>query len=189
MKATFVIPPRVFYYVRHGQTDANAQNMMCGGDWDISLNAEGRSQAKVVASKVRALTPKIEKLFVSPMTRTQQTAEIINTALGLEMKTVEGLREWKVGEWEQKPWDDVPNPFNTTVDPPGGESRVEFEARVSSAVTEILNGFSGVPLIVAHGAVAHSLFTVLGSDIFEIENCVVYLIQPEGFKWTLTVVT
>ncbi len=35
---------RSFYFLRHALTDANAQKLLCGGAWDIPLNAEGQRQ-------------------------------------------------------------------------------------------------------------------------------------------------
>ncbi|MEC7275963.1 MAG: histidine phosphatase family protein [Bdellovibrionota bacterium] len=33
-----IIPNKIFYFVRHGQTEANAKGLICGGEWDIPLN-------------------------------------------------------------------------------------------------------------------------------------------------------
>ncbi len=75
------IPTKTFYFIRHGQTDANAQGLMCGGDWDISLNEVGLSQAAGLSNKILQVTPAIEELRVSPMLRTKQTAENLNSIL------------------------------------------------------------------------------------------------------------
>ncbi len=181
-----MIPARVFYFVRHGRTDANAQGLTCGGDWDIPLNAEGVEQAKLASLSFNSLNPPIDCLFVSPMLRARQTAELLNSSLKVSVEVNEDLREWRVGEWEGKPWGDVPNPFNTTEEPPGGETRESFERRLERAVNSILTSSKGVPLLVSHGAAAHALFTVLGVDKLQIENCVLYRIEPMGIRWSAT---
>lgn len=175
-----------FYFVRHGQTDANARGLMCGGEWDIELNETGQEQATKLADKVARLNPSITKLCVSPMLRAQQTAKHLNSILKAPKLTVEGLREWCVGEWEGRPWDDVPNPFNTTEDPPAGETRSQFEDRVLNAVKNSLKSHHDeVLLFVSHGAVAHALFTLLGVDSLKIENCALYQIYADGLHWKL----
>lgn len=158
---------------------------MCGGEWDIPLNSEGEIQALRAAQKVWELRGSIAHMYVSPMKRAQQTASILNSMAKLSSDTIEGLREWRVGEWDQKPWEDVPNPFNTTIDPPGGESRVEFETRVETTLIEIFSRSPETPLIVSHGAVAHALFTILGIDRALIDNCVLYCVRPQGLHWVL----
>jgi 2,3-bisphosphoglycerate-dependent phosphoglycerate mutase len=184
-----MIPARLFYFVRHGQTDANTQGLMCGGDWDIPLNVQGRIQAEGLAPSLIELTPKIQKIFVSPMQRALETAKLLNNAANLELEVVEGLREWRVGQWERKPWGEVPNPFNTTEEPAEGELRADFETRIETAVANILNGYRGTPLIVSHGAAAHALFTVMGTDLNLIDNCVIYQIQPVNKRWIISPAT
>jgi broad specificity phosphatase PhoE len=180
---------KTFYFVRHGQTDANANSLMCGGDWDIALNSVGLLQAKNLSEKIESLTPKIELICISPMIRTQETARNINLKAGLPTLTVEGLREWRVGDWEKRPWQDVPNPFNTTEDPTNGESREVFENRVSKTINEELNKHSETILFVSHGAFAHALFTVMGVDQLQISNCEIYKVYPEKASWCISKVS
>jgi broad specificity phosphatase PhoE len=179
------VPRRPFYFVRHGQTDANAQGLMCGGDWDIPLNSHGIEQAKSRSLGIANLVPQISHVFASPMKRAQETAKLLTQHLLIDIQTVEGLREWRVGEWEKRPWGEVPNPFETKEDPSGGETRSHFEARIEAAVSAVLAQTDGVPLLVSHGAAAHALFTVLDVDKKQIENCTIYFVQPIGSTWTL----
>ncbi len=184
-----VIASRVFYFVRHGRTEANAQGLMCGGEWDIDLNEEGTIQARAASDLISSLEPRINGIFCSPMRRARQTSELINAQTKLTVEIIEDLREWRVGEWESKPWGEVPNPFNTTEDPPGGERRLDFESRIERAVAGVLNNFPGIPLFVSHGAAAHALFTVLGADKLQIENCVIYRVEPNGLRWIVSKAT
>jgi probable phosphoglycerate mutase len=180
-----MIPSKRFYFLRHGKTDANERGLTCGGEWDISLNAEGVSQAEKLSVMLAHVDFKINAIFCSPMKRAQETARLINSHLKAPIYTIEELREWCVGEWETKPWGEVPNPFNTTIDPPLGETRAFFEQRIERAVANVLSNFSGTPLFVSHGAAAHALFTVLGTDKIQIENCTLYSVNPGELKWSL----
>ena len=178
-----------FYYIRHAQTDANANEIMCGGDWDIPLNQIGIEQVESARPVLEAIKDNISKIFVSPMERTRMTAQILNKNLEIEIEYIEGLREWCVGDWDKKPWSDVPNPFNTVEDPPNGETRIEFENRVINAVNECLekSGDENI-LFVSHGAVAHILFSCLGVDTPSIKNATLYSLLPGDKHWQLKVV-
>lgn len=66
-----------FYFIRHGQTDANLQGLMCGASWDISLNDTGTKQAEGAAFTLRQAVTSLGAICVSPMIRARQTAEII----------------------------------------------------------------------------------------------------------------
>ena len=176
-----------FYFIRHGQTDANQNKQVCGGDWDIALNNEGREQAKQALLTNIDLLNTLDKVFVSPMQRASETATILTKNLNVELISVENLREWCVGEWETKKWDEVPNPFNTEEDPPNGETRLKFEQRVIESIHSILLNTEGeTPLFVSHGAVAHILFSYLGIDVPYIKNATLYKIESLVSSWSLT---
>ena len=70
------------YFVRHGETEWNAIRRM-QGQWNSNLNENGRGHAAVNGDLLARLD--IEAMFVSPLDRTRQTAEIINKRLGLPL--------------------------------------------------------------------------------------------------------
>jgi len=63
------------FFVRHGETDANAKKIMMGQRIDEPLNEFGRRQAEELAS---LLPNSFDIIFSSPLKRTAQTAEIIS---------------------------------------------------------------------------------------------------------------
>lgn len=180
------IKNRKFYFIRHAQTDANAQGLMCGGEWDIPLNNTGIEQVSLARPVFENLCNEVDRLFVSPMIRTKMTADSLNKSLKLPIEYIEGLREWCVGDWEKQPWEDVPNPFNTTEDPPNGETREQFEERVITTVNQCLEKCDNENvLFVSHGAVAHTLFTFMGVDTPFIKNATIYALVPLEKHWHL----
>lgn len=72
------------YYIRHGQTDWNAE-MRFQGQRDIPLNDFGRSQAKHNGEKLFEKIGKAEgiEFISSPLSRTRETMEIVRGAMGL----------------------------------------------------------------------------------------------------------
>lgn len=180
-----IMPQKSFYFVRHGQTDANAQGLMCGGGWDVSLNEIGKGQASQLAEQVASLSPQIEHIFISPMLRTQQTAEALNALLKAPMTTIEGLREWCVGDWEKMPWDETPNPFTTKENPTNGETLEQFDDRIIETMKSIFDKDKESFLIVSHGAFAHRLFSFLGLEGFLVENCTIYHVESQRSHWVL----
>ena len=181
-----------FFFIRHGQTDANLQQVMSGGGWDIGINATGVAQATKAAESptvLKMLEP-VKVMCVSPMLRARQTAEIINKSLGLPIVIVEELREWLVGDWEAAPWGSIPDPFTAEGnDPPNGESRVVFEQRVELGLRKCLQN-RGPILLVAHGGVLHGLATPLGFKSIIIDNCVLHEIHRDsaGKPWHLKII-
>lgn len=64
------------YFIRHGQTEANLNKVMAGHK-DVELTEKGREQAYLTAEKLKNYT--IDFMFVSPLKRARETAEIINS--------------------------------------------------------------------------------------------------------------
>lgn len=92
------------YFVRHGQTDWNAENRL-QGQADIELNALGREQATENGRKLAKLIPDPQAFdFVaSPMKRTCATMERVRAAMGLDphaYRTDPRLVEVNFGDWQ-----------------------------------------------------------------------------------------
>jgi broad specificity phosphatase PhoE len=91
------IPKRDFYFLRHGQTDWNAQGRFQGHS-DIPLNATGLSQA-CEAARALAGCP-IDRVVASPLIRAARTAEIVNERLGKPIVFDDALKERHFGALE-----------------------------------------------------------------------------------------
>lgn len=157
-----------FFFVRHGQTDANLAELAAGAGWDIELNATGRAQARELRESDAIHHFRIVKtICVSPMIRARQTAEIINEAINADVVVVEELKEWYLGEWERRSWHELDFRVGN---PPGGESNEEFASRVRKGL-EISLSHPGPVLIVAHGGVWHRVARHLELPYGEINNC------------------
>jgi broad specificity phosphatase PhoE len=138
-----------FWFLRHGETDWNAQGLS-QGQVEVPLNANGRAQAAACAEKF--LGRGIASIVCSPLGRAQETARIVAGVLKLEFSTEPDLREASFGDQEGKPmgpWYDewVQGSFT----PPGGETFAALRARVVVALNRSLTQPAPV-LVVAHGA-------------------------------------
>lgn len=92
------------YFVRHGQTDWNAENRL-QGQADIELNALGREQATENGRQLAKLIadPQAFDFVASPMKRTRDTMERVRVAMGLDPKayrTDPRLVEVNFGDWQ-----------------------------------------------------------------------------------------
>jgi broad specificity phosphatase PhoE len=172
-----------FYFLRHGETDANRQGLMCGGEWDIDLNEAGREQCRSAIDAVMAI-PDLAGVYVSPLRRAVETAAIATSGTGLKPVVVDELREWCVGEWEGKPWAETANVLEWNHDPPGGETRLEFEKRIGRG-RDIVMSKPANRLIVSHGAVWTGLSRLLKFQAPHAKNGMLMLVQKNANgSWT-----
>jgi broad specificity phosphatase PhoE len=154
--------PVAFWFLRHGETDWNAQNLS-QGNVDIPLNETGLAQARSASLLLR--NRGIKAIISSPLSRAKVTADIAAAQLGLPVQIDDGLREVAFGAQEGKPmaggW------FQEWVDgnltPEGAES---FRALTTRAVAAINRCIARPPivLVVAHGALFRALRGAMGHE-------------------------
>jgi probable phosphoglycerate mutase len=183
-----MLPSRAFYLIRHGQSEANAARVAAGGSFDSPLNEVGREQARALAGVIAQLPVKPDVIYHSGMKRARETAEIINTALKLDIHERRDLREHEIGEWEGVTWDIVAPKFETHENPPGGETHAQFAQRIQSVITEILEREEGrLPMMVAHGGLFHALGALYEYGMTNVQNCHLHHFDPcaayDPFPW------
>jgi broad specificity phosphatase PhoE len=170
-------------FVRHGETDWNAQGLI-QGSVDTDLNEKGHQQARRVAALLAARDVRWAdyQVFVSPQKRAQQTAAYILQTLGSQAHALEPrVRELGFGVWEGRPfWELKASPvYPADPDgrfywrPEGGESYEDGVARVNDWRSTLTKP----TLVVSHGAVGRCLMgAVAGLDPRELVN----LPTPQG---------
>jgi probable phosphoglycerate mutase len=153
---------QAFWYLRHGQTDWNAQNL-AQGRTDIPLNAIGLAQAEAAAKLLGHRG--IRTIVASPLSRAKVTAEAAAGVIGRPIQYDAELQEVSFGDHEAKPmlaeWFDdwVAEKYT----PNGGESFADLRARTVTAVNHALTLEAPV-LIVAHGAIFRALRSAMGLE-------------------------
>jgi probable phosphoglycerate mutase len=147
------MPTTKIYAARHGETELNAQRLVCGAT-DLPLTDNGIAQAHKLAEHL--LDKGIELIFCSDMIRARQTAEVVGNALGIQPIADHRLHEFNFGSMEKCSWDDEEFLRRKQVFaerfPDGGESILEGAHRVYSFLDEMLVSCGGKTLlIVSHG--------------------------------------
>lgn len=144
------------YVARHGQTDYNAQDKICGST-DIPLNQNGIEQAEQLAEVVERY-PRIGLTVVSPMLRAQQTAEAVLRRCPMEKRTDSRLREQDYGYFEGR--DRTEPDFRIArkqfAKPcPQGESIFQMAQRIYNFLDDLIAESPAEEiLLVAHGSVS-----------------------------------
>ncbi|MEG0291585.1 MAG: histidine phosphatase family protein [Anaerovoracaceae bacterium] len=148
--------------IRHGVTEGN-QKKWYYGDTDLPLTNEGIDQ--LVEFTQKGIYPSADnmKLYTSGLTRAEQTFFLIYGPL--EHKIIEGLREYKFGEFEQKSYEDlkdIPEYIKWIEDTeldyevPGGESISQFDKRVNDTFAKLV-GMGNSAIVVCHGGVISAI--------------------------------
>jgi probable phosphoglycerate mutase len=166
------------YYIRHGETDWNAEGRL-QGQQDIPLNDLGRAQAAGAGGILAGLFARDRRsetslaFIASPLGRARSTMELVRGALKLlpaDYALDDRLREIGYGDWEGSTLAQMqasdPAVFAArqaakwTVPPPGGESYAQVEARMRDWYDQL----KADTVAVAHGGTARALMVALGIE-------------------------
>lgn len=189
--------PRLFL-VRHAETAHNQLKVLRGkiSAQDI-ISAHGQEQARACAAALAGLNIADPKLYASPYRRTQQTAQPIAEALGVDVAVLQGIQEMDTGDWNGRPYSVLERPASEIRHPDGyfgfegGESVQMVAARTRVALAEAL-AQGGTPIIVSHGlALQVMLCDLLGVDFdeawadqrFAHRNTAISELVQEGGAW------
>lgn len=144
------------HLVRHAQ-HAIVGSTLTGRMDGVRLSPEGREQAARLAGRFGR--EPIAAVLASPRERSQDTAEPIARALGLQVETSVALDEIDVGDWQGRAFSDLAdiplwnrwNAVRSLVRPPGGESMVEVQARLIGHIIALRSRFpDGALVLVSH---------------------------------------
>ena len=188
------------YYIRHGETEWNALGRLQGVQ-DIPLNDLGRSQSTHAGDILAELLKRHGEsassigFVASPLGRARQTMELVRGTLRLPLSGYaidDRLREIGYGAWEGSTLAEMqakdPDLFarrqvdKWTVAPPGGETYVSVQARMTTWYRDL----KADVVAVAHGGTARALMVALGFETPEsaadlgIEQGAVYVFGDEG---------
>lgn len=148
-------------FMRHGQTVGNLEHRY-NGVTDEPLCTQG-----IAACDGRGADPDVRKVFVSPLLRARQTAQLCFP--NARQVVVEDLRETDFGVFEGKNYDDLKDDerYRAWIGSgcedscSGGETRTQFATRVVAAFDEIARVVRDVGeqqlVIVAHGGTIMSV--------------------------------
>lgn len=159
----------LIYFVRHGQTDWNAERRM-QGHLDIPLNDIGRSQAAHNGTKLARLLGDHDRFdFVSsPSIRATETMRILRREIGVapeDFRTDPRLYEIHLGDWSGLIYTEIADiypeefrirdadPWNFRYPGEGGESFASFSVRV----LDWLGSVKTDTVVTSHGGVLRAL--------------------------------
>ena len=133
-------------FMRHGQAENNVNRILVGRHIESHLTDYGRKQVKDTARFLQNVP--IEKLYVSPVIRTLETAKIVSKILGINYKIDERLYEIDLGRLVGMNYDDIINKYgnlflkfyaetDSTLSTYGVESFTAVKRRIKALMDEI----------------------------------------------------
>jgi broad specificity phosphatase PhoE len=147
-------------FIRHAESQSNAQHVINTDIPGPSLTEEGQGQAEQLAHQLSRNN--FDGIYVSDMVRAEQTAAPLAHALGKRVEVLPGLREIDAGKYNNTPIkragltyllapaDWLNGDLQDAV--PGSISGNEFNDQFSAAVQKIYDSGNTKPVAFSHGA-------------------------------------
>jgi broad specificity phosphatase PhoE len=188
----------LFYFLRHGETEWNAEGRLCGHT-DVPLSDVGRRQARLLAQRLKPIV--VEVLYSSPLVRALETAGVVGQALGREPVTDARLMELSYGAWEGRTLAEIqratPDVYRDWVTdparfaPPGGESGEQLIERVKPFLAEVAERHqSGNVVVVGHRTLCRLIAChIMGVPLAEyrqripMDNAALNIFETREGKW------
>jgi broad specificity phosphatase PhoE len=154
-----MIGPTTFFFVRHGESEANAAHRFSGRQ-DSPLTARGRQQAEIVANALEAVP--FDRIVATPLARSLDTALVIGRRRRMPVDVMGDLIEIDVGDRAGATFDEVRGLPDWKDDGfvawPNGEKLEGVVERGLRALRRIhRESEGGTVLVIGHGGVTRIL--------------------------------
>ncbi|MBN1139801.1 MAG: histidine phosphatase family protein [Anaerolineae bacterium] len=166
------------YFARHGESEANVQQVFWNKPHGYGLTGKGQEQAQALADSLAGIP--FVALYCSPVLRAVQAAQIVGQRLGLTPEVAEGLWEYDVGilegakyskEREAIYWQVVQqwmehDHHEARIE--GGESYNDIAARFMPLIARLEERYRDTEanlLLISHGGTLRAMLPLLLSNV------------------------
>lgn len=167
------------YFVRHGQSQWNVENKICGST-DAPLTEKGKDQAVQAGNNILEMGIKADLIITSPLSRAHDTAKCISEMTGIPVRVEPRITEQNFGKYEGvSPRSDpefqaAKQQFINNYE--GGESMLKVAQRIYNLLDELKQD-DKTYILVAHNGIARvvkSYFEDMTNEeyaAFGVRNC------------------
>lgn len=190
------------YFVRHGKTDANLENVFAGSGTDATLVAEGINQSIEVGNALCDVI--FSNVYTSELSRTKKTAELIlrqNNSHTPDIQVCWRLDDINWGKIEGLSVAEVLSVYpdynedtyigkvddREFVSPIESESKATVVYRYNLAMSQIVAETDGNALVVGHSSMIWYLQSMFGDLVTgdSLDNAGITVIHYDKGKWSL----
>jgi broad specificity phosphatase PhoE len=162
------------YFVRHGESEANTQQVISNRESPFGLTSRGQKQANALAEKLKDIP--ITAIYSSPVLRARETAKMVSQTFHIQVQITEALREYDCGILEEKSdeeaWklhreiaEDWTLNHNYLRKPEGGESFLDIQNRFLPFIESLKYSSDKHVLLIGHGGLFHLMLPLSLTNI------------------------
>lgn len=151
---------KTIYLIRHGEILSTKPRRFIGRT-ELPLTHYGKEQIRALSKVLSGYS--FDQLTCSPLSRCQESGEILGRTLGTAIETEKDISEINLGDWEGLTVAEVKSKFPGEYEkrgeslagfrPKGGESFSDLHNRVWPALLRIIEATTSASVVVAHAGV------------------------------------
>jgi uncharacterized phosphatase len=152
---------KTIYFVRHGESEANAAGIAAGGGLDVGLTQDGRDQAKKIGEDFKK--KKIDLIVSSPMKRAHETANIIAQTIKYKPENIilnELFTERHLGDLTGMKNELLKTYYDAGALPPSVESTENLHRRIVQGLEWLKSLDAERIILVSHGGPGRMIRTI-----------------------------
>jgi uncharacterized phosphatase len=152
---------KTVYFVRHGESEANAAGIAAGSGLDVALTQDGRAQARKVGEDLK--NKRVELIVSSPMKRAYETASIIANTIEYDpakIVTNELFIERYLGELTGAKNELVKTYYDAGTLPAGVETTENLHRRIIQGLEWLKSLKAERIVLVSHGGPGRMIRTI-----------------------------
>ncbi|MCB9808791.1 phosphoglycerate mutase family protein [Candidatus Nomurabacteria bacterium] len=172
----------MLYFIRHGESKANLDEVFAGAQVDSPLTELGKLQALNSAKELKELGVVFDRIISSPLIRAVDTAKIIQEEIGFEgnIEIDHRITEYDFGSLTNKKKDKMKLKNGEIFFALKAESITSLELRVHSFLDEFRDTSDNI-LVSAHGIVIMMARAI--TEGYDISNFYTITPQKNGEIW------
>ena len=159
------------YFIRHGESKANADSIFASRG-HTPLSDSGRQQVTLAGQQATQQDLRIDLVLVSPLARTQQTADILVPFLGnIKRETYADIVERDLSPLEGQSFTDYRqnHPYSDLDKEPGVETIEQLQARAQQVLDYLKKRPEANILLVSHSAFGRALRRAAAGEPWQAE--------------------
>lgn len=148
-------------YIAHGSTLYTEENRICDKESHPPLNEQGQEESELIAQWIVRRSPRIDNIYTGASLSCIQTAQYIAKEYDMDFTIKPELKNQEFGCWKGLSYDEIEKRFpqqlqkyhdlTSSFAPEGGETLLEFDARVDETINKIIEeNISKRIIIVTH---------------------------------------
>jgi broad specificity phosphatase PhoE len=177
---------KTVYFIRHGESEANARGITAGSGLDVGLTKHGEQQAQRLGQTLK--DKQVDLIVTSPLKRAADTAAIIAASIGYDPEKIVSSKlftERYLGDLTGANKELVKTRFDIGSLPANAEKTDQMHERITNGLEWLKTRDARYIVLVSHGGPGRMIRTIIRQEHHSSINTLSKVGNAETLQFTL----